>query len=110
MPHQARVLPSIMTADLRDELIHCRRGEDSRITIERHRERRCNVESRNLERDFESLAPAHERCPRRVLCDLLALHRALGVCGACTTSPDGGLAVQILDPPAGEVQRDGQPC
>jgi hypothetical protein len=60
MPHQARVLPSIMTAGLRDELIHCRQGEDSRITIERHRERRCNVESRNLERDFESLAPARE--------------------------------------------------
>jgi hypothetical protein len=55
VPHQARVLPSIATVDLHDELIHRRWGEDSRITIERHRERR-----RNLERDFESLAPARE--------------------------------------------------
>jgi hypothetical protein len=42
-------------ADLCDELICRYRGEDSCITIERHRER-----SRNLERDFESLAPARE--------------------------------------------------
>jgi hypothetical protein len=60
VPHQARVLPSIVTVDLRDELIrHCR-GEDSRITIERHRKRHRNVEGCNLERDFESLAPARE--------------------------------------------------
>jgi hypothetical protein len=37
VPHQTRVLPSIVMADLRDELIHRRRGEDSCITIERHR-------------------------------------------------------------------------
>jgi hypothetical protein len=42
-------------ADLHDELIRCRMGEDSRITIERHCERHCN-----LERDFESLVPARE--------------------------------------------------
>jgi hypothetical protein len=41
--------------DLCDELIRCRGGEDSCITIERHREWRCNIEGRNLERDFESL-------------------------------------------------------
>jgi hypothetical protein len=58
VPHQARVLSSIATASLRDELIHRRQGEDSRITIERHRERRRNIEGRNVERDFESLAPA----------------------------------------------------
>jgi hypothetical protein len=39
VPHQMRVLPSITMVDLRDELICRRRGEDSRITIERHRER-----------------------------------------------------------------------
>jgi hypothetical protein len=47
-------------ADLRDELIRRRRGEDSCITIERHRERHCNIEGRNLERDFESLALARD--------------------------------------------------
>jgi hypothetical protein len=60
MPHQARVLPSITTVDLRDKLIRRHRGEDSRITIERHHERQHNVEGRNLERDFESLALARE--------------------------------------------------
>jgi hypothetical protein len=53
VPHQTRVLPNIAMADLCDELICHYRGEDSCITIERHCER-----SRNLERDFESLAPA----------------------------------------------------
>jgi hypothetical protein len=46
-------------ADLHDELIHHHRGEDSRITIEHHRERR-NIKGRNLEQDFESLVPARE--------------------------------------------------
>jgi hypothetical protein len=48
-PSVARVLPSITMADLRDELIRCPRGEESRITIERHHERCRNIEDRNLE-------------------------------------------------------------
>jgi hypothetical protein len=52
------VLPSIVMADLRDELICRRKGEDSRITIECHHERHRNIEGRNHERDFESLAPS----------------------------------------------------
>jgi hypothetical protein len=60
VPPQTRVLPSIATTDLRDELIRRCRGEDSRITIEHHRKRHRNIEGRNLERDFESLAPARE--------------------------------------------------
>jgi hypothetical protein len=52
VPHQAHVLPSIVMADLYDELIRHRKGEDSHITIERHRERRSNIEGCNLERDF----------------------------------------------------------
>jgi hypothetical protein len=39
VPHQMSVLPSIVTTDLLDELIHRRRGEDSHIIIEHHRER-----------------------------------------------------------------------
>jgi hypothetical protein len=55
VPHQARVLSSIATVDLHDELIRRRRGDDNRISIECHRERR-----RNLKQDFESLVPARE--------------------------------------------------
>jgi hypothetical protein len=54
-------------------------------------------------REILNLLRRHERHPRRVLCDPLALHWALGVYGACTTSLDSGLATQILAPPAGEV-------
>jgi hypothetical protein len=60
VPHKARILLSIVMAELRDELIRHRRGEDSRITIKHHCERRHNIEGRNLKRDFESLAPARE--------------------------------------------------
>jgi hypothetical protein len=56
-----------MTVDLRDELIHRRRGEDSHITIERHHERHRNIEGRNLERDFESLALAREALETRAM-------------------------------------------
>jgi hypothetical protein len=52
------VLPSITMADLHDELIRHHMGEDSHITIEHHCERCHNIKGRNLERDFESLAPA----------------------------------------------------
>jgi hypothetical protein len=91
MPHQAHVLPSIAMVDLYDELIRRHRGEDSRVTFEHHRERHCNVEGCNLERDFESLASTREAlaaCAMRPL----ALQRTLGVYEACTTSPDDGLA------------------
>jgi hypothetical protein len=67
VPHQTRVLPSIMTANLCDKIIHRHRGEDSRITTELHRERRCNIEGRNLERDFKSLAQEREAPVARVM-------------------------------------------
>jgi hypothetical protein len=97
VPHQVRVLLSIATTDLHDELIRRGRGEDSRITIECHCER-CH----NIEQNFESLVLAREAPTAR------AMHppsspTCSGVYGACTTSPDGGLAVQILAPPTSEV-------
>jgi hypothetical protein len=49
VPHQARVLPSIATADPCDEFIRHRWGKDSRITIERHHERHRNVKGHNVE-------------------------------------------------------------
>jgi hypothetical protein len=45
-------------ADLRAELNRRPDGEDSHITIERQRERRRNIKGRNLEGEFNSLAPA----------------------------------------------------
>jgi hypothetical protein len=68
MPHQLRMLLSIATTDLHDELIHRCWGEDSQITIECHRERHCNIEGCNLDRDFESLAPTQEVPAARVVC------------------------------------------
>jgi hypothetical protein len=93
--------------DLCDELIHRRRGEDSRITIERHRERHRNIEGRNLERDFKSLAPAREAPVAHVMHPPSSPVGSGGVYGACTTSPDGGLAVQVPSPSVEEVQWDG---
>jgi hypothetical protein len=45
------------TDDLRAELNRMRTGEDARVSIERARERRQNVEGRNLDRDFAAEAP-----------------------------------------------------
>jgi hypothetical protein len=45
------------TNDLRAELNHRRAGEDARISLEKARERRQNVEGRNLDQDFASVAP-----------------------------------------------------
>jgi hypothetical protein len=43
--------------DLRAEL-NCRHaGEDARISLERARKRRQNVEGRNLDQDFATVAP-----------------------------------------------------
>jgi hypothetical protein len=52
--------PSIrgaQTDDLRAELNRRRTGEDARVSLERARERRQNIEGRNLERDFAAEAP-----------------------------------------------------
>jgi hypothetical protein len=65
-------MASYATADLRAKINRCRGGEDGRVTIERRRERRRDIEGRNLEKDFDSHAPSHKspsaleaylRCP-----------------------------------------------
>jgi hypothetical protein len=48
----------ITTADLRAKLNRRRDGKDSRIIIECQRERRHNIEGRNLQGEFNSLTPA----------------------------------------------------
>jgi hypothetical protein len=45
------------TNDLRAELNHRRTGEDARVSLERARERRQNIEGRNLDQDFDVVAP-----------------------------------------------------
>jgi hypothetical protein len=50
----ARAAP---TEDLRVELNRRRAGEDARVSLERARERRQNVEGRNLNYDFAAVAP-----------------------------------------------------
>jgi hypothetical protein len=52
--------PSVMatpTEDLRAELNHRRAGEDARISLERARECRQNIEGRNFDYDFTAVAP-----------------------------------------------------
>jgi hypothetical protein len=45
------------TDDLWAELNYRRTGEDARVSLERARERRQNIEGRNLDRDFAAEAP-----------------------------------------------------
>jgi hypothetical protein len=47
----------VQTNDLRAELNRRRAGEDAQISLERARERRRNVEGRNLDQDFTAVAP-----------------------------------------------------
>jgi hypothetical protein len=61
--HEASVLvrsPSVRVApteDLRAELNRMRAGEDAHVSLEGARERRLNVEGRNLDYDFAAVAP-----------------------------------------------------
>ena len=45
------------TEDLLAELNRRRTGEDARISVERARERRLNIEGRNLNADLDVAAP-----------------------------------------------------
>jgi hypothetical protein len=50
--------------DLRAELNRSRAGEDARVSLERARERRQNIEGRNLDLDFTTVAPQTPRGAR----------------------------------------------
>jgi hypothetical protein len=45
------------TNDLQAELNRRRAGEDARVSLERARERRQNIEACNLDQDFAAVAP-----------------------------------------------------
>jgi hypothetical protein len=55
-------MASYQTTDIREEINRRRGWEDSHTTIEHNRERRRDIEGRNLERDFDLHAPvcAHQ--------------------------------------------------
>jgi hypothetical protein len=55
------LMASYRTTDLGEEINRRRGGEDSRTTIEHNRERRRDIEGRNLERDFDLHAPVGAR-------------------------------------------------
>jgi hypothetical protein len=97
-------MASYATADLRAEINHRRGGEDGRVTIERRRERRRDIEGRNLEKDFDSQVPSR-RSPsaREAYPPSSPGVTGGGVHGAGATSADGGLATQVPAPPAGKV-------
>ena len=52
------------TEDLRAKLNRRRAGEDARISVERARERRLNIEGRNLNADLDAAAPKPPMNPR----------------------------------------------
>jgi hypothetical protein len=92
------------TIDLRDKISRHHGGEDSHTAIERHHERRRNIEGCNLMKDFVSHASVrwgpvahapHPLAPQKF--------RGGGVRGACPTPAYGGLATQVLAPPITEV-------
>jgi hypothetical protein len=59
-PAQRRTeMVSYMMIDLKEEINHCRGGEYNRTAIECHRERWRNIKGCNLEKNFDSHAPAH---------------------------------------------------
>ena len=93
------------TEDLRVELNRRRAGEDARISVERARERRLNIEGRNLNADLDVVAPKPPVNAR-----IQAGTPAAGVgCAALRCaggSPThGGMAVQVPPTLALEVRR-----
>jgi hypothetical protein len=59
---------SIPMADPQAKLNYHRDREYSRITIERQLKRHCNIEGRNLGREFDSLASAQEAPAAHIAC------------------------------------------
>jgi hypothetical protein len=102
MRHHAP-MASYATADLRAEINRRHGGEDGRVTIERRRERRRDIDGRNLEKDFDSHAPSRRSPSARETYPPSSPGVTGGVHGARTTSADGGLAAQVPAPPTEEV-------
>jgi hypothetical protein len=92
-PHMLVV--SLATTDLRAELEPRRSGEDNRITIELHRERR-----RNLDDDFGAADATHVGQAARTL---TSLRTGGGLHGADPAPLEGGMAAQVLASLAREV-------
>jgi hypothetical protein len=93
------------TNNLRAELNHRRAGEDARISLERARERRQNIEGRNLDQDFTAVAPQAPMGTRSQAGVPLA-----GVgCAALADHLRDVMAIQVPAAPAGKVRRYVKP-
>ena len=88
------------TEDLRAELNRRRVGEDARISVERARECRLNIEGRNLNANLDVAAPKPPVNAR-----IQAATPVAGVGCAGGAPPRSGMAVQVPPAPAGEVRR-----
>jgi hypothetical protein len=90
------------TNDLRTELNRRRAGEDARVSLERARERRQNVEGRNLDQDFAAVAPQALMGTR----SQVGVPLAGRLCRSRGSSPRGVVAIQVSATPAGEIRQN----
>ena len=88
------------TEDLRAEFNPRCAGEDACVSVERARERRLNIEGRNLNTDLDVAAPKSPGNAR-----IQAGTPVAGVGCAGGSPPRGGMAAQVPPAPAGEVRR-----
>jgi hypothetical protein len=93
------------TNDLRAELNRRRAGEDARVSLERAREHRQNIEGRNLDQDFAAVAPQAPMGTRSQAGVPLA---DVG-CRSRGSSPRGVVAIQVSATPARKVRRYVKP-
>jgi hypothetical protein len=109
--HEATVSvrsPSVrgaLTDDLQAELNRRRTGEDARVSLERARECRRNIEGRNLDQDFVAVAP---QTPAGAQIQAGVPLADVG-CAALVDHLRGDLATQVPAAPAREVRWYVQP-
>jgi hypothetical protein len=93
------------TNDLRAELNRRHAGEDARVSLERTRERRQNIDGRNLDQDFAAVAPQTPMGTRSQTGVPLA-----GVgCAALEDHLRGVMATQVPATPARKVRWNIEP-
>jgi hypothetical protein len=91
------------TNDLRAELNRRRAGEDARVSLERARERRQNIDGRDLDQDFAAVAPQTPMGTRSPTGVPLA---GVGCAALADHSPRDILATQVPVAPAGKTRRN----
>ena len=94
------------TKDLRAELNSRRTGEDARFSVKRARERRLNIEGRNLNADLDAAAP---KPPGNARIQAGTPVAGVGCAALAEHLPRGGVTIQVPPAPAGEVRRYREP-